>query len=86
MIYVRMGEEDAADWRAEGFGGGEDVVGGVGEVGVDEGEAVGLADEIAVDETDAGELVAVGGDWGRLHVGLMMRVSVKRSRCNERDR
>jgi hypothetical protein len=70
VVDVSVGEEDAADWGAEGFGGGEDVVGGVGEVGVDEGEAVGLADEVAVDEADACELVAVGGDWGRLHGGF----------------
>lgn len=68
VVDVGVGEEDAADGCVEGAGGGEDVVCGVGEVGVDEGEAVGFADEVAVDEAEAGELMAVGGDRGRFHL------------------
>ena len=72
MIDVRVGEEDAADGCAKGAGGGEDVVSRIGEVGVDEGEAVGFADKVTVDEAQACELVAVGGDRGRFHVGWML--------------
>jgi hypothetical protein len=67
VVDVGVGEKNAADGSAESAGGGEDVVGGVGQVGVDEGEAVGLADEVAVDEAETGELVSVGGDRGGLH-------------------
>jgi hypothetical protein len=70
VIDVGVGEEDAADGCSEGAGGGKDVIGGVGEVGVDEGEAVGFADEVAVDEAETCELVAVGGDRGRFHGGF----------------
>ena len=67
MIDVRVGEEDAADGCAEGAGGGEDVIGRIGEVGVDEGEAIGFANEVAVDEAKTCELVSAGGDRGRFH-------------------
>lgn len=67
MVDVGVSEEDAADGRAESLCGGEDVVVGVGEVGVDEGEAVGLADEVAVDQAEASELMGVGGDRCGLH-------------------
>ena len=68
VVHVGVGEEDAADRCSEGVGGGEDGVGGVGEVGVEEGKAVGLADEVAVEEmAEAGELVGVGGDGGGFH-------------------
>ena len=70
VVDVGVGEEDAADGSAEGFGDGEDVVVGVGEVRVDESEAIGLADEVTVDEAEAGELVGVGGDRGGLHLRL----------------
>ena len=49
MVDMGVGEEDAADGCTEGTGCGENVLGGVGEIGVDEGEAVGFADEVAVD-------------------------------------
>jgi hypothetical protein len=70
VVDVGVGEENATDGCAEGAGGGEDVIGGVGEVGVDEGEAVGFADEVTVDEAKASELVAVGRDRCRSHLGL----------------
>jgi hypothetical protein len=70
VVHVSVGEENAADGRVERTGGGEDVVVGSGEAGVDEGDAVGLADEIAIDEGEAGELKGVGGDLGRLHDGI----------------
>jgi hypothetical protein len=67
VIHVGVGEEDAADGCAEGTGGGEYVVGCAGEAGVDEGEAVGFAHEVAVDEAETGELVGVGGDRCGFH-------------------
>ena len=70
MVDVGVGEEDATNGCAEGAGGGEDVVCGAGEVGIDECEAVGFVDEVAVDEAKASELVAVGSDRCRSHVGL----------------
>ena len=68
MIDMCVREEDAADGGSGGFGGGEDGGGGAFEGGVDEGEAVALADEEAVDEAVVGELVAVRGDGGDLHL------------------
>jgi hypothetical protein len=67
VIHVGVGEENAADGCAENAGGGEDVVVGAGEAGVDEGEAVGFADEVAVDEAEAGELSGVGRDLSGFH-------------------
>ena len=71
MVAVGVGEEDAADGAAvERLGGGEDVFGGAAGGGVDESEAVGLGDEVAVHEAEAGELVGVGRDAGEFHGGL----------------
>ena len=67
MIDVCVGEKDATDRCAKGAGGGEDIISRVREVGVDEGEAIGLANEVAVDEAETRELVAVGGDRGQFH-------------------
>jgi len=49
VVSVSVGEEDAGDGSAEGAGGVEDGCGGAGDAGVDEGEGVGLADEVGVD-------------------------------------
>ena len=49
VVDVGVGEEDAADETVATAGGFDDGLGEVGEVGIDEGEAVGLADEVAVD-------------------------------------
>ena len=64
VIDMGMGEEDAAD--GEVGGGGEDVLFGVLEVGIDEGVAgiVFIADEEEVDETEASELEAVAAYAG----------------------
>lgn len=73
VIDVGVGEGDAADGGAGG--GGEDVGSGSGEAGVDQGEAVGLRDEIAVDEAVAGELEGVRGETGdaKAHGAIWMR-------------
>ena len=68
VVYVRMREQDAANGRAGG--GFEDGVFRALEVGVDERVAVVFADEVAVHETEAGELQAVLGYGSDSHRGL----------------
>ncbi len=57
-----MGEEDAAHGCIEGVKDGEDRFCGGVDGGVDEGEAVGFADEVAVHQAEIGELLGVFGD------------------------
>ncbi len=76
MIDVGVGKEDASDGRAERLGNGEDLFSGAADGGVDEGEAVGLLDEVAVDDAEAGELVGVGGDAGESHEDKTNTVSL----------
>ena len=70
VVHVGVSEKEAANGRGEGAGGGEDIALRAWEAGVDEGEAVGFADEVAVDEAETGELGGVGGDLGGFHLGI----------------
>ena len=70
MIHMCVREKDAADGCAESAGSGENVVVGVGQAGVDEGEAVGLTHEVAINEAEAGELGGVGCNLRGFHWGL----------------
>jgi len=67
VIDVGVGKEDAADGRAKRLRDSEDVLPATGYRGVDEGEAVGFTDQVAVHHAEAGELVGVGRDLGNLH-------------------
>jgi hypothetical protein len=69
-----MGEGDAAEGCAESPDGSEYVIGGAGKTGVNEGEAIRLANEIAVDEAQAGKLVCIGGHSGGSHNRLWLRM------------
>ena len=57
VVLVGVGQRDPLDRLPERGGGGQDPPGGAGDQRVDEGEAVLLLDEIAVDEPEAVDLV-----------------------------
>ena len=67
VIGVGVGKEDAADRRAKRLRRSEDVLSSAGDRGVDKGEAVVLTKEVAVHQTESGELVGVGRDLGYIH-------------------
>ncbi len=59
--------------------GRKNVIGRTGETGVDEAEAIRLANQVAIDESQASELIGVGGDRCGFHPDNSMRTACLRS-------
>src|SRR5580704_16475839 len=79
MVHVGMGEHDAADGCAEFPCGGKNVIRRTGETGVDEAEAIRLANQVAVHESQAGKLIGISSDRGGFHPVDSMRTACLRS-------